>query len=136
MIDKSARTAGAHTVHPFLGGRAKIHNLGIFAAQFHHRIRLRNQFLHRCGGGDYLLHKRQVQTLRNTHTRTACQRKGKRTRTHHVMQTLQVIMERRRNFREMPGIMLRQDMIFFVQSDQLDCGRTYINTNLQYTFHC
>ena len=43
MVDKSARSSRAHSVHALLGRASEICNLCVLAAQLYCSIRLRNQ---------------------------------------------------------------------------------------------
>ena len=82
MVDKGASTAGTNPIHALLRRFAKISYFGILTAEFHNSIGLRNEILYRCRTSDNLLHKRQADTLCNSHASRPGQGKGEFTLTH------------------------------------------------------
>ena len=129
VIDERTGAARAYTVHSLLRRAAEIRDFRVLSAEFHRRVRLWNQRLHRRSAGNDFLHERKPDALCNAHARRARQGKGKTLRAHNVSQRRQILMQCLADFRKMARIFFINDFFRLIQHDDLDCRRAYVNAN-------
>ncbi len=68
LVDERSGSAGTGSVHPLLDALIEIDDLGIFSAQLDSNVCLGDKCFNRSLGGDYLLHKIQLEPLRKQQT--------------------------------------------------------------------
>ncbi len=131
VVDERARAARADAVHALLRRVTEIRDFRILAAELHDRVRLRDKLAHGRGAGDNLLHKRQADTLRDTHARRARQGKAEMFFPDDLLEVRQVLLQGIANLRKMPRIILVENVFLMVEHHQLDSRRAHVNANLQ-----
>ena len=144
MVDEGAGTACADAVHAFFRRAAEVHDLGVFASQFHHGIGLGNQFFHCRGRRDNFLYEGQLQPLGDAHAGRTGEgetethvgehvfiRSGRRAvqRDQNITQFSKVGHQCRGNVGEVAGIFLVDKFFIGVQHDYFNGRRSDINAH-------
>ena len=135
VIDESAGTACADSIHSLLDGAAEIGDFGIFAAELDRGIGIGNDTSDRCRGGDDFLDKRQPQRLGDADAGGSGQHHRHQLLLQYAVCFADDVLQRRRDIGKMSRVLLKDDAAVFVENDDFDCGGTDVDSDSQAASH-
>ena len=133
LVDESAGAAGAGAVHPNLQPVGEKENLGVLASKLNDDVRSRRQPVGRHPGGEHLLHKRRLHTLRHAHAGGAGDGKHRfpAVLPGHPAQQLRGFLY---NMAVMPLICMVYQVVPVIQHHAFDGGGAYVKSHPQKAF--
>ena len=132
LVDEGPGAAGAGAVHPHLDAAGEEEDLGVLAPQLNDAVRARGQTVRGHPGGEDLLHKGDLHSLRHAHAGGAGDGKLRPAAgdvlPRHPAQQLPGLLQ---NMAEMPLVCTVCNVSGVVQHHAFDGGGTHVKTHFQ-----